>query len=93
MSQYHGEGTPILEWMGGLGLNSMLPRGTKTFKVGSYETTIDLALASDGIYLSMFKCQIHETEHGSDHRAIASTFNDMRTSIGNPQKLNFRMIN
>lgn len=35
-SQYHGEGTPILEWMGNLGFNSMLPRGTKTFKVGGH---------------------------------------------------------
>lgn len=45
--QYHGEGTPILEWMGNLGINSILLRGTKIFKVEAHETTIDLALALD----------------------------------------------
>jgi ribonuclease HI len=89
-SQYHGEGTPILEWMGDLGMNSMLPRGTKTFKVGLYETTIDLALTSDGLFQKMLKCQIHDTEHGSDHRAIASTFNDWRIENSDYPKLNFR---
>jgi hypothetical protein len=75
-SQYHGEGTPILEWMGQLGLQSLLPRGTKTFQVGSHETTIDLMLASDSLAAQMLRCDIHEVEHGSDHRAIASIFND-----------------
>lgn len=93
LSQYHGEGTPILEWMGNLGLHSMLPRGTKTFKVGPYETTIDLALASDGLSRRMLRCQIHDTEHGSDHRAIASTFNDRRRQDDNPRRLNHRMTN
>ena len=86
----HGEGTPILEWMGDLGMNSMLPRGTKTFKVGPNETTIDLALASDGLYPRLLKCQIHDVEHGSDHWAIVSTFIDHRDEIEEPQRLNFR---
>lgn len=93
-SQYHGEGTPILEWMGRLGMSSMLPRGTKTFKAGPYETTIDLALASDALFQRMLTCQIHGVEHGSDHRAITSTFSDKRgrdiTPSRIPARLNFR---
>lgn len=89
-SQYHGEGTPILEWMGNLGMNSMLPRGTKTFKVGPYETTIDLALASDGLFQRMLTCQIHSIEHGSDHRVITSTFSDKRMGRTASPGLNFR---
>jgi hypothetical protein len=53
--------------MGDLGMNSMLLRGTKTFKVGLYKTTIDLALTLDGLFQKMLKCQIHDTEHGLDH--------------------------
>ena len=82
-----------MEWMGDLGMNSMLPRGTKTFKVGLYETTIDLALISDGLFQKMLKCQIHDTEHGSDHRAIASTFNNWRIENSDYPKLNFRRTN
>lgn len=76
--------------MGDLGMNSMLPRGAKIFKVGPNKTTIDLVLASDGLYPRLLKCQIHDVEHGSDHWAIASTFMDYGEENEEPQKLNFR---
>lgn len=55
-------------------MNSMLPRGTRTFKCGSDETTIDLAIASDELNKKTICCEIHDVEHGLDHWAIVSTF-------------------
>lgn len=55
-------------------LYSLLPRGTKTWKNGNHETTIDLVLASEELASTVVKCTIHSTEHGSDHRAIETTF-------------------
>ena len=92
-SQYHGEGTPLLEWMGSLGMQSMLPRGTKTFQVGQYETTIDLVLASSLLASRVLKCQLHDAEHGSDHRAISSTFSDGWIDDIESPKYNYRKTN
>jgi hypothetical protein len=39
-----------------------------------YATTIDLMLASQKLASSVLKCKIHETEHGSNHRAVESPF-------------------
>ena len=55
-------------------LQSLLPRGTKTWQKGDRETTIDVILASEELATSMVKCLVHTTEHGSDHRAIETTF-------------------
>ena len=55
-------------------LHSLLPRGTKTWQSGNRETTIDLVLASEELASLMVKCTIHQTEHGSDHRVIETTF-------------------
>lgn len=57
-----------------LALSSLLPRGTKTWHGGDYETTIDLVLASEELTDTTLKCTIHKTEHGSDHRAIETVF-------------------
>jgi hypothetical protein len=51
-----------------------LPRGTKTWQSGDCESTIDLILASEELATAMVKCAIHTTKHGSDHRAIETTF-------------------
>jgi hypothetical protein len=69
-----GEADPIVDLMSDHGLCSLLPRGTKTWRSGSRETTIDLVLASEELATSVVKCTIHATEHGSDHRAIETTF-------------------
>jgi hypothetical protein len=55
-------------------LRSLLPRGTKTWQNGNRETTIGLILASEELASTVAKCIIHETEHGSDHQAIETTF-------------------
>lgn len=73
-----------------MGLQSLLPRGTKTFQVGQYETTIDLALASDVLAAQMLRCEVHDVEHGSDHRAIASVFNDRRRHTVTPATVNYQ---
>ena len=41
-----GEADPIIDLMIEHALSSLLPRGTKTWQCGDYETTIDLVLAS-----------------------------------------------
>ena len=69
-----GEADLIIDLMSEHALQSLLPRGTKTWKKGESETTIDLILASEELATSMVKCLVHSTEHGSDHRAIETTF-------------------
>jgi len=73
-AERQGEADPIIDLMGDYSLCSLLPRGTKTRKRGRSETTIDLILASEELALTMLKCVIHETGHGSDHSAIETTF-------------------
>ena len=69
-----GEADPIIHLMDDYSLCSLLPRGTKTWQNANHETTIDLILASEELASMMVKCMIHTTEHGSDHRAIETTF-------------------
>ena len=76
-----GEADSIVDFMNEHSLCSLLPRGTKTWQNGSRETTIDLILASEELASTMVKCAIHETEHGSDHRAIETTF-----EVATPEK-------
>ena len=59
-----GEADQIIDMMSDLTLSSLLPRGTKTWQGGQYETTIDLVLASEGLAASTVKCSIYGTEHG-----------------------------
>jgi hypothetical protein len=74
LPQRQGEADPIIEFMNKWSLESLLPRGTKTWQNGRYATTIDLMLASQELASSVLKCKIHGTEHGSDHRAIETSF-------------------
>ena len=69
-----GEADPIIDLMSEHALHSLLPRGTKTWQRGNHESTIDLVLASEELATSVVKCTVHTTEHGSDHRAIQTTF-------------------
>ena len=69
-----GEADPIIDLMSDYALRSLLPRGTKTWQNGNHETTIDLVLASEELASTVMKCAIHVNEHGSDHRAIETTF-------------------
>jgi exonuclease III len=69
-----GEADLIIDLMNEFALSSLLRRGTKTWHDGDYDTTIDLVLASEELTASTVKCAIHETEHGSDHRAIETVF-------------------
>jgi exonuclease III len=69
-----GEADQIIDLMSDFALSSLLPRGTKTWQAGEYESTIDLVLASEELTASAVKCVIHETEHGSDHCAIETAF-------------------
>lgn len=69
-----GEADAIIDLMDEHGLLSLLPRGTKTWERGSAESTIDLVLASSELAEEMVHCGIHQTEHGSDHRAIQTEF-------------------
>lgn len=69
-----GEADQIIDLMNEFALSSLLPRGTKTWRGGDHESTIDLVLASEDLATSIIKCAIHSTEHGSDHRAIETIF-------------------
>jgi endonuclease/exonuclease/phosphatase family metal-dependent hydrolase len=69
-----GEADPIIDLMSEHALRSLLPRGTKTWQRGNHESTIDLVLASEELATLVVKCTVYTTEHGSDHRAIQTTF-------------------
>jgi exonuclease III len=69
-----GEADVIIDLMNEHALLSLLPRGTKTWQNGDRESTIDIILASDELAATVVKCDIHDTEHGSDHRAIETEF-------------------
>ena len=69
-----GEADPIIDFMNRWSLESLLPRGTKTWQNATHATTIDLVLASKELASNVLRCKIHDTEHGSDHRAIETSF-------------------
>ncbi|KAJ3487744.1 hypothetical protein NLG97_g6342 [Lecanicillium saksenae] len=52
-----GEGDDIINLMHDLALSSLLPRGTKTWQGGEYESTIDLTLASGDLAANMIKAK------------------------------------
>lgn len=56
-------------------LESLLPRGTKTWQNAAHATTIDLMLASQELASDVLKCKVYDTEHRSDYRAIETSFN------------------
>lgn len=65
-----GEANPIVDPMNEHALVSLLPRGTKTWQNEGRESTIEIMLASDKLADTVFRWDIHHTEHGSDHQAI-----------------------
>ncbi|KAE8551008.1 hypothetical protein EYB25_007240 [Talaromyces marneffei] len=69
-----GEAEVLVDYITEHSLQSLLPRGTKTWHSGDLETTIDLVLASTELAEEMVKCGIHYTNHGSDHQAIETEF-------------------
>ncbi|KAI7758726.1 hypothetical protein LZL87_014387 [Fusarium oxysporum] len=77
-----GEADQIINLMTKFDLTSLLPRGTKTWSSGEFETIVDLVLASADLASSTIKCIIHGTEHGSDHRAIET---ELDVSVLMPQ--------
>ncbi|KAI6824489.1 hypothetical protein KC343_g180 [Hortaea werneckii] len=88
LSQRQGEADPIIDFMGEWSLESLLPRGTKTWQDSRYATTIDLMLVSQELAANVGKCKIHDTEHGSDHRAIETTFDvDLPERVVEPRLL------
>lgn len=69
-----GEGDDIVDLMNDFALSSLLPRGTKTWRGGDFESTIDLVLVSEDLATNMIKCATLTTDHGSDHQAIETVF-------------------
>ncbi|KAJ6438998.1 hypothetical protein O9K51_08401 [Purpureocillium lavendulum] len=69
-----GEAEPIIDLMNEHGLRSLLPRGTRTWQGPDQESTIDLILATMELADEMITCVPHPTDHGSDHRALHTTF-------------------
>jgi len=74
ISPRQGEAQDIIELMGDLGLQSLLPRGSITYEGAGGETTIDLVLSSEGLANDRLTSQLYDVEHGSDHRAISTSF-------------------
>ena len=71
-----GEADLIIDLMNEFALSSLLRRGTKTWHGGEHATTIDLVLVSSELAASTVKCAVHGTEHGSDHSAIETVFDN-----------------
>jgi exonuclease III len=73
--QRQGEANPIVDFIGDYSLQSLLPNSTKTWARNRQESTIDLIFASEELATMLIQCRVHGIEHGSDHRAIETTFN------------------
>lgn len=57
----------------------MLPAGTVTWEhhSGSQQSTVDVIMANAELASQVMRCQIHEHDHGSDHKAIAIEFDKL----------------
>ncbi|KAJ6436136.1 reverse transcriptase [Purpureocillium lavendulum] len=83
-----GEAEPIIDLMNEHGLCSLLPRGTRTWQGQDQESTIDLVLATSELADTMVTCVPHPTDHGSDHRAIQTTFDvELPERVATPRLL------
>ena len=80
-SRRQGEGQAIIELMADLGIHSLLPRGTITYGDALRQSTIDLMMVSDGLSDDVVRCEVYAEEHGSDHRAIQTSFNLLRPEM------------
>ena len=85
-----GEADPIIDVMNEHGLCSLLRRGTKTWSDGTYDSTIDLVLASGEMRDAMRRCKVMATDHGSDHCAIDTVFDVSVPSSEAGQRLRLR---
>jgi Endonuclease-reverse transcriptase len=73
--QRQREADPIVDFIGDYSLQILLPNGIKTWARNGQESTIDLIFASEELATALVQCGVHGIEHGSDHRAIKTTFN------------------
>lgn len=85
-----GEGEPIIQIMSDLDLQILLPRGTITWHSddGDHQSTIDLIMATPELTEEVTSCTTADTQHGSDHTAVRTTFSatvDFRQS--RPRKI------
>ena len=71
-------------------LRSLLSRGRTTWQNGPLTTTIDLVLVSEELAASALKCDLQETEHGSDHCAIETEFDIETTGRPRVERLLFK---
>jgi hypothetical protein len=86
-----GEAEPIVLLMADWGLTSLLPRGIFTREEGPHRSTIDLVLASTELSGRVTRCRVHPVEHGSDHRAIETTFqSEARPTLPPTTRFSFR---
>lgn len=63
LPRYRGEATEIIDFMADLGLQSLLPQGTLTFKSTQGSSTIDLMLVSPHLVKDQVKYLISNTNH------------------------------
>lgn len=83
-----GEAQEIIDMMVDFNLQSLLPRGTKTFEGEQGESTIDLIFTTQGLAEDRLTCQPYHTEHGSDHVAISTTFAiEVATAVRQPRRI------
>ena len=64
------ESEPIIDFMGELSLQSLLPAGTITYECVRGKSTIDLMLATERLAEDLVECSLWEHEYGADYRAI-----------------------
>jgi hypothetical protein len=77
-----GEAEPILSFMARNHLQSILPAGTITYENEGtrQESTIDLIFVAGVLANQVILCQVYDTDHGSDHKAI-STYLDIQQVV------------
>ena len=70
------EADDMLDMIYDLQLHSLLRPGTTTWEhqTQGLSSTVDVLLASTNLAEAKLWCQIHETDHGSDHKPIEAAF-------------------
>lgn len=69
-----GEAIPLIDFMGNLGIQLLLPKNTITYSNKVTASTIDLIFSTEQLATQKLQCQIYPIHHGLDHEAIETRF-------------------
>lgn len=69
-----GEAILLVDLMGNLGLQCLLPKDITTYSSSKAALTIDPIFSTDQLTEQRQQCRIHSAQHESDHKVIETSF-------------------